>query len=87
MYIIVIIAFLSAITCGWAIVSFLEKNSLIKKNTPLQRASWSAFYRYYQIKKERDGNYGPVGIIYLISISILLLFGIVYLPQELMKPL
>lgn len=86
-YLITAGAFFSAITCAWSIVSFLENNEVIKKNTPLRLVSWGAFYKYYQIKKEQDGSYGLVGIIYLVSLSILLVVGIIFLVENLLKPL
>jgi len=86
-YLITASAFFSAITCAWLIVSFLEQNSVIKKNTPLRLVSWAAFYKYYQIKKERNGSYGIIGIIYLISLLILFIGGLIYLIDNLLKPL
>lgn len=80
-------ALFSSITCAWLIVSFLEQNSVVRKNTPLRLVSWAAFYKYYQIKKERDGSYGAIGIIYLLSLIILFAGGLIYLVDSLLKPL
>ena len=73
--------------CAWMIVGYLEKESIIKKNSLLKQVSWSAFIKYYQIKKEKNGSYGVVGIIYIISTSILLLAGSVYLIKKFLEPL
>lgn len=85
-YFIVSVAFLSAYICGWKIVSFLEHNSIIKKNTPMRLVSWFSIFKYYKIKKERDGTYGLIGIVYAISLAILLVAGIIFLFQTLLEP-
>ena len=85
-YLIVSIAFLSAYICGWRIVSFLEQNSILKKSTPMRFVSWFSMLKYYKIKKERDGTYGFVGIVYIISLVILMGVGIFYLFETLSEP-
>lgn len=85
-YLIVSLAFFSAYICGWKIVSFLEQNSVIKKNTPMRFVSWFSMFKYYKIKKERDGTYGFVGIVYIISLVILMIVGIFYLIETLLEP-
>lgn len=84
--IIVSIAFISSIICAWMIVAYLEKESIIEKNTILKQVSWGAFIKYYQIKKEKNGSYGLVGIIYIVSISVLFIAGAVFLFRKFIEP-
>lgn len=72
--------------CAWTIVVYLEQESIIEKNTLLKQVSWSAFIKYYQIKKEKNGGYGLVGIIYIISISIIFMAGSVFLFKKFIEP-
>ena len=75
-YIITAITFSAAIFSGESIISYLVKEGVLKKRTSLRCLSWFALYEYYKRKKEQNGKYGFVGVIYILAIIALLIEGI-----------
>jgi len=78
-FIITAISLSTAFLSGWSIVSYLEDEGKIKKNNTLRGLPWSSLVEYYKIQKQKNGNYGFVGITYIVSGVCTLLEGIVLL--------